>query len=49
MKEKTGQDFSLVLDSNPLPAMFQIKLTSDSVTTTNIEPIIKTLKRIQRD
>lgn len=44
MKEKTGQDFSLVLDSNPLPAMFQIKLTSDSVTTTNIEPIIKTLK-----
>ncbi|MBK7107265.1 MAG: hypothetical protein IPH62_18480 [Ignavibacteriae bacterium] len=47
MKEKTGQDFSTVLDSNPLPAMFQVKLTADSINASTIEPIIKTLKKIK--
>lgn len=47
MKEKTGKDFSTVLDSNPLPAMFQVKLTADSVNAQTIEPIIKTLKKIK--
>jgi cell division transport system permease protein len=46
MKAKTGQDFSTVLDANPLPAMFQIKLVSDSVTVTNIDPILASLKKI---
>ncbi|MBK8947055.1 MAG: hypothetical protein IPM32_17550 [Ignavibacteriae bacterium] len=47
MKEKTGKDFSTVLDSNPLPAMFQVKLISDSINAQTIEPIIKTLKKIK--
>lgn len=47
MKEKTGQDFSTVLDANPLPAMFQIKLVPDSVTVINIDPIIETLRKIK--
>ncbi|MFZ1288938.1 MAG: permease-like cell division protein FtsX [Melioribacteraceae bacterium] len=47
MKEKTGKDFSTVLDSNPLPAMFQVKLTADSINAQTIEPIIKTLKKIK--
>ncbi len=46
MKEKTGQDFSAVLDSNPLPAMYQVKLVPDSVTVKNVDQIIETLKKI---
>ncbi|MBI1931562.1 MAG: hypothetical protein HYS24_03415 [Ignavibacteriales bacterium] len=46
MKEKTGQDFSSVLEANPLPAMFQVKLVADSVNPSTIEPIINNLKKI---
>jgi cell division transport system permease protein len=44
MQEKTGKDFSAVLEANPLPASFEVKLHSDSVSTESIEPIVKTLE-----
>ncbi len=47
MKEKTGEDFLDVLEKNPLPASFDVKLNPDSVTYQSIESIIKTLKKIK--
>ncbi len=47
MKRKTGTDFSKVLDANPLPAMFAVKLNSDSVSALSISPIIETLQNIK--
>lgn len=44
MQEKTGKDFLAVLEANPLPASFEVKLHSDSVSTESIEPIVKTLE-----
>ncbi len=44
MKQKTGKDFSAVLEANPFPASYVIKLHSDSVTTQTIEPIIASLE-----
>lgn len=46
MRKKTGKDFSSVLEANPLPASFEVKLHSDSVSTESISPIVKTLKTI---
>ncbi len=47
MKKKTGEDFLDVLEKNPLPASFDVKLNPDSVTYQSIESIIKTLKKIK--
>jgi len=47
MKEKTGEDFLNVLEKNPLPASFTVKLNPDSVTYKSIESIIATLKKIE--
>jgi cell division transport system permease protein len=47
MKAKTGEDFLSVLESNPLPASYSVKLIADSVTTESIQGIISSLKRIQ--
>lgn len=44
MKQKTGKDFSTVLEANPLPASYVVKLRTDSVTTQTIEPIIASLE-----
>jgi cell division transport system permease protein len=44
MRQKTGKDFSSVLEANPLPASYVVKLHSDSVSAESIEPIIKTLE-----
>lgn len=44
MKAKTGEDFLSVLESNPLPASYELKLHSDSVTTESIEIIVNSLK-----
>lgn len=46
MRKKTGKDFSSVLEANPLPASFEVKLHSDSVSTESISPIVKTLETI---
>ncbi len=46
MEEKTGKEFLTVLESNPLPAMFLVKLTADSLTSFNIGPIVESLKKI---
>lgn len=45
MRQKTGKDFSSVLEANPLPASYVVKLHSDSVSAESIEPIINTLER----
>lgn len=47
MKEKTGEDFLNVLEKNPLPASFAVKLNPDSVSYQSIESIIGTLKKIK--
>ena len=47
MKEKTGEDFLSVLESNPLPASYTVKLIADSVSAESIEGIIASLKRIE--
>jgi cell division transport system permease protein len=47
MKEKTGEDFFNVLEKNPLPASFAIKLNPDSVSYQSIKSIIATLKEIK--
>lgn len=47
MKERTGQDFLTVLEANPLPAAYLIKLYSDSISTLTIAPIIETLKSVK--
>jgi cell division transport system permease protein len=47
MKEKTGEDFFNVLEKNPLPASFAIKLNPDSVSYQSIKSIIATLKKIK--
>ena len=47
MKEKTGEDFLNVLEKNPLPASFAVKLNPDSVSYQSIESIIETLKKIK--
>jgi cell division transport system permease protein len=44
MKQKTGKDFLAVLEANPLPASYVVKLHTDSVSTKTIEPIIASLK-----
>lgn len=44
MKQKTGQDFLSVLEVNPLPASYVVRLQSDSISTSSIDSIIKTLK-----
>ena len=44
MKQKTGKDFSSVLEANPLPASFEVKLYSDSVSAESIDPIVRTLE-----
>jgi len=44
MKQKTGKDFLSVLEANPLPASYVVKLHSDSISTQSIDPIIATLK-----
>jgi cell division transport system permease protein len=46
MKLRTGEDFLSVLESNPLPASYTVKLISDSVSAESIESIISSLKRI---
>ena len=46
MNEKTGEDFLSVLEANPLPASYVVKLYSDSVSTQSIDPIIATLEKI---
>jgi cell division transport system permease protein len=45
MNEKTGEDFLSVLEANPLPASYVVKLYSDSVSTFSIDPIISNLKK----
>jgi len=47
MKEKTGEDFLDVLEKNPLPASFEVKLNPDSVSYKSINSIIQTLKNIK--
>ncbi len=47
MKEETGEDFFNVLEKNPLPASFDVKLNPDSVSYQSIESIIETLKKIK--
>ncbi|MCB9219938.1 MAG: hypothetical protein H6610_10830 [Ignavibacteriales bacterium] len=47
MKDKTGKDFLSVLEANPLPASYTVRLHADSVTTLSIDPIIATLKNIK--
>lgn len=44
MKQKTGKDFLDVLESNPLPASYVVKLVSDSVSTESVDPIISSLE-----
>lgn len=44
MKQKTGKDFLDVLEANPLPASYVVKLVSDSVSTQSVEPIITSLE-----
>jgi len=44
MQRKTGKDFLSVLEANPLPASYVVKLFPDSVSSFSIEPIIKTLE-----
>ncbi len=46
MNEKTGEDFLSVLEANPLPASYVVKLYSDSVSTFTIDPIIANLSKI---
>jgi len=46
MKRRTGSDFLSVLEANPLPAMFAVKLQADSVNAFSINPIIENFKKI---
>ena len=46
MEQKAGKDFLSVLEYNPLPASYKVKLHSDSVSTQTIEPIISSLQNI---
>jgi cell division transport system permease protein len=46
MEEKAGKDFLSVLEYNPLPASYTVKLHSDSVSTQTIEPIIASLQSV---
>ena len=46
MEQKAGKDFLSVLEYNPLPASYVVKLHSDSVSTASIEPIIASLSNI---
>ncbi|PID59280.1 MAG: hypothetical protein CR986_06640 [Ignavibacteriae bacterium] len=46
MQEKTGKDFASVLEANPLPASYSVRLVPDSVSAQSIEPIIKTLEKV---
>lgn len=43
MKRKTGQDFLSVLESNPLPASYLVRLVPDSVSSASVDPIVKSL------
>lgn len=47
MQKKTGEDFLSVLEENPLPASYSIKLKSDSISTSNISSIIESLANIE--
>ncbi len=47
MKKKTGEDFLSVLEENPLPASYSVKLKSDSISTENISAIVKSLTSIK--
>lgn len=44
MQRKTGKDFLSVLEANPLPASYVVKLVPDSVSSFSIEPIISSLE-----
>lgn len=46
MEQKAGKDFLSVLEYNPLPASYVVKLHSDSVSTESIEPIIESLGKV---
>lgn len=46
MEQKAGKDFLSVLEYNPLPASYVVKLHADSVSTASIEPIIESLGKI---
>jgi cell division transport system permease protein len=47
MRKKTGEDFLSVLEKNPLPASYSVKLKSDSISTENIVAIVKSLTSIK--
>lgn len=46
MKTQVGEDFLSVLEANPLPASFVVKLNPDSVSHTNINFIVENFKKI---
>ncbi len=43
---KTGENFLEVLDENPLPATFNIRLNGEKITKTNIERVVKSLTNL---
>ena len=47
MKEKTGEDFFSVLEHNPLPASYSVRLVADSVSRESIESIISSLAKLK--
>lgn len=45
MEKKAGKDFLSVLNSNPLPSSYRVKLKADSVNTETIESIVNSLEK----